>query len=119
MRHAVAMAAGVASDAATLAARMPAEGSINAGPDSPGDFPAQPAQRYPLEATRVLRRRESTQRGSPGSVTLQPEERYPRIVEAAAALHEYDDPDAYCAFAVDLLLAGIEALAARKVPTPE
>lgn len=43
-----------------------------------------------------------------------PPERYPRLVEAAAPLSEGVDPDAYLAFGLDLLLAGIEAMAARR-----
>ena len=43
-----------------------------------------------------------------------PPERYPRLVEAARPLSEGVDPDAYYAFGLDLLLAGIEAMAARK-----
>lgn len=43
-----------------------------------------------------------------------PPERYPRLVEAAGPLSECDDPDAYYAFGLDLLLAGIEAMAARR-----
>jgi TetR/AcrR family transcriptional regulator, tetracycline repressor protein len=43
-----------------------------------------------------------------------PPERYPRLVEAAAPLSEGVEPDAYFAFGLDLLLAGIEAMAARK-----
>jgi AcrR family transcriptional regulator len=43
-----------------------------------------------------------------------PPEHYPRLVEAAAPLSECDDPDAYFAFSLDLLLAGIEAMAVRK-----
>jgi hypothetical protein len=43
-----------------------------------------------------------------------PPERYPRLVEAAAPLSEGVDPDAYFAFGLALLLAGIEAMAARK-----
>jgi len=43
-----------------------------------------------------------------------PPERYPRLVEAATPLSEGVDPDAYFAFALDLLLAGIEAMAVRK-----
>jgi TetR/AcrR family transcriptional regulator, tetracycline repressor protein len=41
-------------------------------------------------------------------------ERYPRLVEAAGPLSEGVDPDAYFAFGLDLILAGIEAVAARK-----
>jgi TetR/AcrR family transcriptional regulator, tetracycline repressor protein len=43
-----------------------------------------------------------------------PPERYPRLVEAAGPLSEGVHPDAYFAFGLDLLLAGIEAMAARK-----
>ena len=43
-----------------------------------------------------------------------PPKRYPRLVEAAAPLSEGVDPDAYFAFGLDLLLAGIEAMAVRK-----
>jgi AcrR family transcriptional regulator len=43
-----------------------------------------------------------------------PPDRYPRLVEAAAPLTESMDTDAYYAFGLDLLLAGIEAMAARK-----
>ena len=43
-----------------------------------------------------------------------PPERYPRLVEAAVPLSEGVDPDAYFAFGLELLLAGIEAMAARK-----
>jgi TetR/AcrR family transcriptional regulator, tetracycline repressor protein len=43
-----------------------------------------------------------------------PSERYPRLVEAAAPLSEGVDPEDYFAFGLDLLLAGIEAMAARK-----
>ena len=43
-----------------------------------------------------------------------PPERYPRLVEAATPLSEGVDPDAYFAFGLDLLLAGIEAMAMRE-----
>jgi TetR/AcrR family tetracycline transcriptional repressor len=43
-----------------------------------------------------------------------PPERYPRLVEAAGPLSEGVDPEAYFAFGLDLLLAGIEAMAVRK-----
>ena len=43
-----------------------------------------------------------------------PPERYPRLVEAAPPLSEGVDPDVYFAFGLDLLLAGIEAMAVRK-----
>jgi TetR/AcrR family transcriptional regulator, tetracycline repressor protein len=43
-----------------------------------------------------------------------PPERYPRLVEAAGPLSEGVEPDTYFAFGLDLLLAGIEAMAARK-----
>jgi TetR/AcrR family transcriptional regulator, tetracycline repressor protein len=43
-----------------------------------------------------------------------PAEDYPRLAEAAAPLSEPDDEDAHYAFGLDLLLAGVEAMAARK-----
>lgn len=43
-----------------------------------------------------------------------PIERYPRLVEAARPLAEGIDPESWFAFGLDLLLAGIEAMAARK-----
>ena len=43
-----------------------------------------------------------------------PPDRYPRLVEAARPLTEGVDPDAYFAFGLDLLLAGIETIAARQ-----
>ena len=48
-----------------------------------------------------------------------PPERYPRLVEAARPLSEGVHPDAYFAFGLDLLLAGIEAMAARKRQGPD
>ena len=45
---------------------------------------------------------------------LLPPERYPRLVESATPLSEGVDPDAYFSFGLDLLLAGIEAMAARR-----
>ncbi|MQA87873.1 MAG: TetR family transcriptional regulator [Streptosporangiales bacterium] len=42
-----------------------------------------------------------------------PGDRYPRIIEAAVPLSTCDDPDGYYAFGLDLLLAGIEAMAPR------
>lgn len=43
-----------------------------------------------------------------------PPEQYPRLVEAATPLSEGVDSDTYFAFGLDLLLAGIEAMAAPK-----
>jgi TetR/AcrR family tetracycline transcriptional repressor len=43
-----------------------------------------------------------------------PPERYPRLVEAAAPLSAREDPDAYYEFGLELLLAGIGEMAARK-----
>jgi TetR/AcrR family transcriptional regulator, tetracycline repressor protein len=43
-----------------------------------------------------------------------PPERYPRLVEAAGPLSEGVAPDTYFAFGLDLLFAGIEAMAVRK-----
>ena len=91
----------------------------------------------PAEATRVARHALSAVTnlvgGVPGTVSREepgklldarrrarafleslPPEDYPRLVEAAAPLSEPDDPDAHYAFGLDLLLAGIEAMAARE-----
>ena len=91
----------------------------------------------PAEATQIARHAVSTVvnlvSGEPGVVAREesgemidarrrarlfleslPPERYPRLVEAAGPLSEGVDPDAYFAFALDLLLAGIEAMAVRK-----
>lgn len=43
-----------------------------------------------------------------------PPERYPRLVEAAVPLSAPEDPGAYYRFGLDLLLAGVEEMAARK-----
>jgi TetR/AcrR family transcriptional regulator, tetracycline repressor protein len=91
----------------------------------------------PTEATQVARHALSTVAnlvgGEPGVVVREesgkltdarrharlfleslPPERYPRLVEAATPLSEGVDPDSYFAFGLDLLLAGIEAMAAHK-----
>jgi AcrR family transcriptional regulator len=43
-----------------------------------------------------------------------PPDRYPRLVEAAAPLSAREDPETYHEFGLDLLLAGIGEMAARK-----
>jgi AcrR family transcriptional regulator len=48
-----------------------------------------------------------------------PPDRYPRLVAAAGPLSEGVAPDAYVAFGLDLLLAGIEAMAARSHQPPD
>lgn len=92
----------------------------------------------PTEATQVARHALSTVTnlvsGVPGAITQGstagqpaddrrrarlfleslPPERYPRLVEAAGPLSACEDQDAYYAFGLDLLLAGIDAMAARK-----
>ncbi len=91
----------------------------------------------PTEATQIARHALSTVTnlvsGEPGVVTREesgelkdarrrarvfleslPPERYPRLIEAAVPLSEGVDPDTYVAFGLDLLLAGIEAMATRK-----
>lgn len=91
----------------------------------------------PTEATQVARHALSTVTnlvsGEPGVVAREksgklietrqharlfleslPPERYPRLVEAATPLSEGVDPDTYFAFGLDLLLAGIETMAAHK-----
>jgi AcrR family transcriptional regulator len=57
-------------------------------------------------------RRDARQRARHALEAL-PSDRYPRLVEAAGPLSEGVDPDAYVAFGLDLLLAGIEAMAIR------
>jgi len=47
-----------------------------------------------------------------------PPERYPRLVEAAAPLSAPEDPEAYYKFGLDLLLGGVEEMAARKKRGP-
>jgi AcrR family transcriptional regulator len=47
-----------------------------------------------------------------------PPERYPRLVEAAAPLSVGEAPDAYYEFGLELLLAGIGEMAARKKGGP-
>ena len=49
-----------------------------------------------------------------GTAKSLPPERYPRLVEASTPLSEGVNPDVYFAFGLDLLLAGIEAMSARK-----
>ena len=44
-----------------------------------------------------------------------PIDRYPRVV--AYAVCEEPDPDSYFAFGLDLLMAGVEAMAQRRAPT--
>ena len=96
----------------------------------------------PAEATQVARHALSTitnlVSGEPGVVAREesgelldarrrarlyleslPPERYPRLVEAAKPLSEGVDPEAYFAFGLDLLLAGIEAMATRKRQGPD
>lgn len=91
----------------------------------------------PAEATQIARQALSAVAnlvsGEPGVVTREesggqretrlsarrfleelPPERYPRLVEAAMPLSEGVDPNTYFAFGLDLLLVGIEAMAARK-----
>jgi len=43
-----------------------------------------------------------------------PRNRYPCVVRAAGSLTEIEDPDAFFAFGIELFVAGVEALAARK-----
>jgi AcrR family transcriptional regulator len=93
----------------------------------------------PAEATQVARHAVSTvanlASGEPGFVVRDesgevkdarqhargvleslPPERFPRLVEAARPLSEGIHPADYRAFGLDLLLAGIEAMAARNQP---
>ncbi|QFU90564.1 TetR/AcrR family transcriptional regulator C-terminal domain-containing protein [Amycolatopsis sp. YIM 10] len=43
-----------------------------------------------------------------------PSKRYPRVIAAAGPLTSCDDRDSYYAFGLDLLVAGVEAMAARR-----
>ena len=95
----------------------------------------------PTEATRISRHALSTVvnlvAGEPGFVAPEdsgelldarrrarlylealPPDRYPRLVEAAVPLTAREDPGAYYEFGLDLLLAGIEEMAARKARGP-
>ena len=95
----------------------------------------------PTEATRISRHALSTVvnlvAGEPGFVAPEdsgelldarrrarlylealPPDRYPRLVEAAAPLTTSEDPGAYYEFGLNLLLAGIEEMAARKARGP-
>jgi TetR/AcrR family transcriptional regulator, tetracycline repressor protein len=95
----------------------------------------------PTEATRVARHALSTVvnlvTGEPGFIApddsgelldarrrarvfLQalPPELYPRLVEAAVPLSAREDPEAYYEFGLDLLLAGVGEMAARKTRGP-
>ena len=95
----------------------------------------------PTEATRISRHALSTVvtlvAGEPGFIAPEdsgelldarrrarvflealPPERYPRLVEAAAPLSASEDPEAYYEFGLDLLLAGIGEMAARKARNP-
>ena len=96
----------------------------------------------PTEATRVSRHALSTVvnlvAGEPGFIAPEdpgeeildarrrarvylealPPDRYPRLVEAAGPLSASEDPEAYYQFGLDLLLAGIGEMAARKARGP-
>ncbi|OQO92628.1 TetR family transcriptional regulator [Saccharomonospora piscinae] len=85
----------------------------------------------PAEATQILRHAVSTlshlvttapgatshaggpeaEEGTRAALGSLPPESYPRLIEAAAPLSECQDPEAYFAFGLDLLLAGVEAMA--------
>lgn len=54
---------------------------------------------------------EQAQRRERAALELLPPDRFPRIIEAADPLTTCDDPDAYYAFGLELLLAGIAAVA--------
>lgn len=53
------------------------------------------------------------QRQVQSTIESLPPERYPNILEAAEHLGSAPDPDAYYTFGIDLLMAGIEAMARR------
>ena len=88
---------------ATQVARHALSSVVNLVAGEPGVIARDEAEE-PREARRRARR----------FLESLPTERYPRLVEAAGPLSEGVDPDAYFAFGLELLLAGIEAVAARK-----
>lgn len=71
-----------------------------------GDPGLTPRQ-TPEEAAEFIRRKQ---------ITLQtlPPDRYPCIVRAAAPLTTVENPDAFFSFGIDLFVAGVEAMAARR-----
>lgn len=61
-----------------------------------------------------LAEREQAERRTLALLELLPPDRYPRVREAAVPLSRCEDPDGYHEFGIDLLLAGIEAMARRR-----
>jgi TetR/AcrR family transcriptional regulator, tetracycline repressor protein len=52
-------------------------------------------------------------------LALLPPDRYPRVIESAGPLTACDDPDEHYQFGIDLLIAGVQAIAsASRAPSP-
>ena len=51
------------------------------------------------------------------ALELLPADQFPRIVEYARTMEEEPDVDAYYAFGLDLLMSGVEAMAAKRTPS--
>lgn len=66
-----------------------------------------------LAATDDAGERGDWQRRVRATIQSLPPERFPNMIEAAEPLSTGTDPDAYYTFGVDLLMAGIEAMARR------
>ncbi len=69
--------------------------------------PGLKPQQTPDEAAEFIRHKRI-------SLETLPRARYPHVVAAAAPLTEIENPDAFFAFGIDLFVAGVQALAARK-----
>ena len=59
---------------------------------------------------------EEQERQALASIVALPPDRYPHIIEAAAPLSRCEDPDRYYAFGLDMLMAGIRAMAESTRP---
>lgn len=59
---------------------------------------------------------EEQERKAHAALLALPSDRYPHVIEAAVPLSRCDDPDRYYAFGIDLLMAGIRAMAEGKWP---
>ncbi|MEV5741327.1 TetR family transcriptional regulator [Microbispora rosea] len=72
--------------------------------------PGCPGASSPAEAAELRRQRRLT-------LERLPADEFPRIVEYAKAMEEEPDLDAYYAFGLDLLMSGVEAVAAKRMQT--
>jgi TetR/AcrR family transcriptional regulator, tetracycline repressor protein len=64
---------------------------------------------------RTSREIEDEERQAVAMIHALPPDRYPHVIEAAVPLSRCEDPDAYFAFGLEMLMAGIRAIAARRV----